>query len=73
VPAIKRARQQADVRRAHRLANQALSDSEERFRQLAENIGAVFFMFERPNGGPGAIYYVSPAYERVWGFPCESL
>src|SRR2546421_4072804 len=73
VPAIKRARQEADVRRAHRRANQALSDSEERFRQLAENIGAVFFMFERPNGGPGAISYVSPAYERVWGYPCESL
>jgi PAS domain S-box-containing protein len=73
VPAIKRGRQQADVRRAHRRANQALSDSEERFRQLAENIGAVFFMFERPNGGPGPISYVSPAYERVWGFPCESL
>jgi two-component system, NarL family, sensor histidine kinase UhpB len=73
VPAIKRARQQADTRRAHRRANQALSDSEERFRQLAENIGAVFFMFERPNGGPGAISYVSPAYEKVWGCPCESL
>src|SRR6266850_3096123 len=73
VPAIKRARQQADVRRAHKRANQALSDSEERFRQLAENIGAVFFMFERPNGGPGAVSYVSQAYERVWGFPCESL
>jgi len=73
VPAVKRAREQAEARRAHRRASQALRHSEERFRQLAENIGAVFFMIERPNGAPGPISYVSPAYERVWGCPCESL
>src|SRR5206468_3475144 len=47
---------------------------EERFRQLAENVGAVFFMFERPTEEhPGVISYVSPAYEKIWGEPCQAL
>jgi signal transduction histidine kinase len=35
VPAIQRALQKAEIRRAHQQANQALRESEERFRQLA--------------------------------------
>jgi len=74
VPAIESALKEADIRRAHHRANKALRENEERFRQLAENIGAVFFMFERPNGkSPGTLSYVSPAYERIWGYPCEGL
>jgi two-component system sensor histidine kinase UhpB len=74
VPAVARALQKAEMRRAHFLAAEALRESEERFRQLAENIGAVFFMFEKPTAqSPGALSYVSPAFQTIWGFPCESL
>ena len=59
VSAIERSLRQAEERRAHASAASALRDSEERFRQLAENIGAVFFMFEEPNGdSPGSVSYV---------------
>jgi two-component system, cell cycle sensor histidine kinase and response regulator CckA len=48
----------------------ALRESEERFRQLAENIHAVFWI-----GSPDwkQILYVSPAYQELWGRSCESL
>jgi PAS domain S-box-containing protein len=51
-------------------AEQALRSSEEKFRQLAENIGQVFWMLS-----PTAeeCFYVSPAYERIWGRTCESI
>ncbi|MFL6708971.1 MAG: response regulator [Massilia sp.] len=42
----------------------ALANSEERFRQLAENIDDVFWMF---NLDDGALLYVSDAYARIWG------
>ena len=53
-----------------RQAEQALRSSEEKFRQLAENIREVFWMMP-----PAAdeMLYVSPAYEQVWGRTCESL
>ncbi len=47
-----------------------LEESEERFRQLAENINAVFWMSDPRKA---EMQYVSPAYERVWGRPCQSL
>lgn len=47
-----------------------LAASEDRFRQLAEKINAVFWLSD-PAGKE--IYYVSPAYERIWGRSCESL
>jgi PAS domain S-box-containing protein len=51
-------------------AEQALRSSEEKFRQLAENIREVFWMM-----APQAeeLLYVSPAYEQVWGRSCDSL
>jgi len=51
-------------------AEEALKSSEEKFRQLAENIREVFWMMP-----PSAdeILYVSPAYEHVWGRGRESL
>jgi two-component system, cell cycle sensor histidine kinase and response regulator CckA len=41
--------------------------SEERFRQLAENIDQIFWMLDL---GTNKILYVSPAFEKVWG--CSS-
>jgi two-component system sensor histidine kinase UhpB len=47
----------------------ALRESEQRFRQLAENIGEVFWMRSLGN----KVLYTSPAYESVWGRPREHL
>jgi diguanylate cyclase (GGDEF)-like protein/PAS domain S-box-containing protein len=51
-------------------AEQALRESEERFRQLTENIDEVFWISDP---SITTMYYVSPAYERIWGRTCESL
>lgn len=55
---------------AERRTEESLRLSESRFRQMAENIGEVFFL---QNLDSSEIYYVSPAYERIWGRTCESL
>ncbi|MEG4322237.1 MULTISPECIES: PAS domain-containing protein [unclassified Microcoleus] len=47
-----------------------LRESEERFRQLAENIDAVFWISDYPSG---RVLYVSPAYERLWGLNPQCL
>jgi PAS domain S-box-containing protein len=49
---------------------QALRESEEKFRQLTEHINQVFWMHDEQTG---KVLYVSPAYERIWGQSCESL
>jgi PAS domain S-box-containing protein len=51
-------------------ADDALRESEQRFRQLAENINQVFWMGSLQ---PLKIVYVSPAYEVIWERTCESL
>jgi PAS domain S-box-containing protein len=51
-------------------AEQAVRESEERFRQLAENITSVFWISDPRQG---KVLYVSPAYETIWGRPCQSL
>lgn len=43
---------------------------EARFLELAENTNDVYYSRD---GATGALLYVSPAYERLWGFSCESL
>jgi len=48
----------------------ALQESESRFRQLAENIDAVFWMREATDD---RVSYVSPAYERLWGLDPQEL
>jgi PAS domain S-box-containing protein len=53
-----------------RRAGAELRASEERFRQLAENIQEVFWMIEP---GSSRTVYISPAYEEIWGRSCESL
>ena len=44
--------------------------SEQKFRQLAENISEVFWMMNIPGT---EILYIGPAYARIWGRSCESL
>ena len=51
-------------------AEEALRKSEERFRQLAENIDEVFSLTDAKTK---SLIYVSAAYEVVWGRTCESL
>lgn len=49
---------------AQKAAERAVAESEQRFRQLAENIEDVFWIFdvEQPQS-----VYISPAYEKIWG------
>ena len=51
-------------------AEQALVTSEARFRELAESTLDVFYSRDTRTG---AILYVSPSYEKIWGRSCESL
>ncbi|MFL5884674.1 MAG: PAS domain S-box protein, partial [Thermoleophilaceae bacterium] len=48
----------------------ALEESEGRFRQLAENLDAVFWMRDVDTG---EVLYVSPAYEKIWGRPVQAV
>jgi len=48
----------------------ALRESEERFRQLTENIREVFWMTDLKKS---RMIYISPAYQEIWGRTSESL
>ncbi len=48
----------------------SLQEREERFRQLAEHIHEVFWL---SSADKTQYFYVSPAYETVWGRSCSSL
>ncbi len=50
-------------------AQRELAESELRFRQLAENVDAVFFV---RSVTPRALLYVSPVFEKVWGRPAPA-
>lgn len=49
---------------------QAQRESEQRFRQMTETIDEVFWLTDVENY---RVIYVSPAFARVWGRPCETL
>ena len=49
---------------------ESLRDSEEKFRQLADNIGDVFWM---TSPDLQQMHFVSAAYEHIWGRSTESL
>ena len=53
-----------------RQAEDALRESEERFRQVAENIREVFWMTDPEKN---RIIYISPGYDQIWGRTCQSL
>src|SRR6185369_8336949 len=84
VPAVERALREREERRKRREAdellkkqheqlqkqNLALQESEERFRQLAENVREVFWMTDTQKN---ETIYVSPGYEVIWGRSCGKL
>jgi PAS domain S-box-containing protein len=51
-------------------AEEALRQSEEKFRQLAENIQQVFYIHDAESF---ELIYISPAFETIWGIPCSHL
>ncbi len=59
-----------DVLADEKRASRNLRESEERFRELAENIHEVFWI---TNPEKNRILYISPAYEKIWGRTCASL
>ncbi|MCC6931277.1 MAG: GAF domain-containing protein [Gemmatimonadaceae bacterium] len=58
------------VRAQRALAERALAASEERFRQLAENIREIFWMLDARTG---QTIYLSPSVERILGVSAEAL
>jgi diguanylate cyclase (GGDEF)-like protein/PAS domain S-box-containing protein len=55
---------------AERRTEQNLRISEARFRQMAQSVEDAFFL---RNLDSTEIYYMSPAYETIWGRTCDSL
>jgi PAS domain S-box-containing protein len=53
-----------------KIANEALRESEERFRQMADNVQEIFWMLDAETK---RVIYVSPAYEAVTGRTCASV
>ncbi len=53
-----------------RKASEIIKESEERFRQLAENIRDVFYVTDK---NFSEMFYVSPAFEEVWGRSSREL
>ena len=51
-----------------KIAEEAIKESEERFRQLAENTNVVFILSNKDN-----ILYANPAFERVYGRKVKQL
>jgi PAS domain S-box-containing protein len=48
----------------------ALRESDERFRQMAENIPEVFWMFDNKEN---KLIYLSPAFEKIWGMNAKDV
>jgi PAS domain S-box-containing protein len=51
-------------------SEEALRESEQRFRQLAENVDAVLWVYSIDERKP---LYVCPAYEKIWGHSVQSF
>ncbi|MGP8200345.1 MAG: response regulator [Limisphaerales bacterium] len=68
--AVRRALDEQQLCRHRQRAEDELRESEEKFRQLAENINEVFWMTPPDNH---EMLYISPAFEKIWGRTCDSL
>ena len=53
-----------------KLVEYELKSSEEKFRQMTENIEEVFWIIDPKMS---QLLYISPAYQKVWGCSRESL
>ncbi|WP_168207811.1 PAS domain S-box protein [Spirosoma sp. KCTC 42546] len=53
-----------------KLAEEALRESEQRFREIAENVDEVFWIH---SADPFRLLYVNPAYERIWNRSLQSV
>jgi len=62
------ARLEAEIEQ-HNRAQEALIESEKRFREMAENIRDVFFLVDAHSN---QTLYISPAYGEIWGRSCGS-
>lgn len=51
-------------------AQEALRESEERFRQIADQIGDVLWMTSVDRDH---LFYISPSFAGLWGVPCDEL
>ena len=69
-PAIQRQLREVEERNARRRSEMALAESEERFRQLAENLDAIFYLTDLDNS---EVFYLSPAYEKIFGRPVKEV
>jgi PAS domain S-box-containing protein len=56
--------------KARKEAEEALRQSEGRFREMAESIDQVFFVADYDYS---KFHYISPAFERIWGHPVNQL
>jgi PAS domain S-box-containing protein len=54
-------------------AQEALKESESRFRQLTEYINEVFYLVDLTDSNSPKLLYVSPAYDQIWGEPSKKL
>jgi PAS domain S-box-containing protein len=54
-------------------AEEALRESEERFRQLSENVQDAFWLGTAGEGDRGEILYVNPAFEEIFGIKTEEI
>ncbi|HEY9794761.1 MAG TPA: CHASE3 domain-containing protein [Leptolyngbyaceae cyanobacterium] len=53
-----------------RQSEKTLESTEQKFRQMAENIHEVFWM---SSADLSEVLYISPAYQQIWGRTCDSL
>jgi PAS domain S-box-containing protein len=54
-------------------SEEALRESEERFRQLSENVQDAFSLGTPGDGDRGEILYVNPAFEEIFGIKAEEI
>src|SRR5690606_34892029 len=69
-PAVLQAIERRRLQRENRRFLASLMDSEERFRQITENIREVFWLADAASR---ELLYVSPGYDLVWGRSREQL